>query len=150
MHAACMQFVGKLEGGNSLSAGDIWAWGNTLPGETYITVTCGLVGFSDICVGKHGSLGICVRGNAIHGKHISLWHRYNKPRKLVQKLAYLLRIDLLAWLLKVIISMSLDMYIMVQFWAFTMSHMWSPGGVVFHKFFAKLYFICQSVLCMSN
>ena len=33
-----------------------------MPWETYITVTCGLQVFSDMCVGKHASLVICVRG----------------------------------------------------------------------------------------
>ena len=31
---------------------------------------------SDICAGKHASLGICVRETRIPGKHISLWHRH--------------------------------------------------------------------------
>ena len=39
MHAICRETRGK----NSLSAGNVWVWGNILPGETYITVTCGSV-----------------------------------------------------------------------------------------------------------
>ena len=31
--------------------------------------------YSDMCVGKHASLVICVRETRIPGKHISLWHR---------------------------------------------------------------------------
>ena len=36
-----------------MSAGNVWAWGNTLPGETYnyITVTCGSIArLLEICV----------------------------------------------------------------------------------------------------
>ena len=72
MHAIGRKTLGETQGGNSLRAGNVWAWGNyTLSGETYITVTCGLVHcYSDMCAGKNGSLGICVWGMQSSGKHI--------------------------------------------------------------------------------
>ena len=38
---------------------------NKIPGETHITMTCRIKCISDICVGKHASLGIYVWGNMI-------------------------------------------------------------------------------------
>ena len=48
MENACSMLTIRREtqGRNSFERWEyyVWAWGNTLPVETYITVTCGLVG----------------------------------------------------------------------------------------------------------
>ena len=50
-----------------------------IPWETYITVTYGLLVFNDMCVGKHASAVIYVRGEMqFTEKHISLKYRICK------------------------------------------------------------------------
>lgn len=53
VHAICRR---ETRGRNLLNAGNTWAWGNSLTGEKYITVTCGSVGCYSVS-------DICVRGN---------------------------------------------------------------------------------------
>ena len=62
MQAICRE----TGGGNLLSAGDFWAWGNTLPGKKIYHCDLWFSRLLVICVQR--MLGLCVWGNAILGE----------------------------------------------------------------------------------
>ena len=65
--------AGKTRGGNLLSAGNVWAWGNHSTQENIYHCDLWFGRLLVMCAGKHGSLGICVRGNTILGEtHITV------------------------------------------------------------------------------